>query len=121
MLIAVAYIVVQRLFKGTPVPISLEIVAGHVLVLAEAALAVSVALVIRAAPRPTLVNLAAGAALGACWIYVRWFIGYTTLSHWPAAGIFYAAAMVVATFAVLRVANRMWTTEKLLACARQGT
>ena len=118
--VAIAYMLVQRLFNGIPIPTSLELVASHVLVLAEVAFASSVALVIRALPRPTRFSAIAAAVLAGCWIYMRWVVGYAALSHWPAGGTLYAAALVAATFAILRLANRMWTTEKLLACARHG-
>ena len=118
---AVAYVLVRRLFNAIPVSTSLQVVASHVLVLAEAGFAVSVALVLRALPRSTLVSGAAAAAVALCWIYVRWFVGYANLSHWPAAGMLYAAVLAAGTFALLRVADRMWTTDKLMACARRGS
>jgi hypothetical protein len=117
---AVAYVLVQRLYNATPVSTALEFVASHVLVLAEAGFALSAALVLRALPRSTLAIGVAAAVVAIWWTYLRWFVGYANLSHWPAPGVLYAAVMVAATFALLRVADRMWTTDKLMACARRG-
>ena len=45
-------------------------------------------------------------------------VGRAALSQAPPAGVLYAVILVASAYAILRVANRLWTKEKLMACAR---
>lgn len=105
------------LVMGPIAVVVIEGFASHVLVLAEISFAVSVGLVIRALPHRTLVTWAIGGVVAALWIYTR-AVGEAALSKAPPAGVFYAVALVVSGYAILRVADRLWTKEKLMACAR---
>ncbi len=92
-------------------------VASYVLVLAEIAFAVSVGLVVRALPRSGGLTAAAAIIVGGAWLYVV-AEGHGHLWKAPPAGALYAAILVAASYAVLRLANRLWTNDKLMACAR---
>lgn len=109
--------VLARLFTGMDALAVIDVAASHVLVLAEISFALSAALVLRVLPHRSLWAYAAGAIFIGLWIYSR-TIGATNLWKAPAAGSLYAIALVAGTFAILRVADRLWTNEKLTACAR---
>lgn len=118
---AVAYVLIQRLLKGQPVWDALVAVAVYAPVMWEVAFAVSAALVLRALPRYHPVTIAIGIVLACCWFYLRWSVGRADLPQLRGAGMLIMMLTTAAATAVLlRVANRMWTTEKLLACARHG-
>jgi hypothetical protein len=106
-----------RLTMGPIAVVVIESAASHVLVLAEISFAVSVGLVIRALPHRVVVSWAIGAVIAALLIYTR-TVGEAALSKAPPAGVLYAIALVVSAYAILRVADRLWTKEKLTACAR---
>ena len=113
------YVLVQR-FKGEPVWDALATVARHTPLMWEVGFAVSAALVLRALQRSVLVRGAIATAIGGAWIHLTWFGGRGELP-WSGAGmLIMQIAMPAATVVLLYVANRMWTTEKLLACARHG-
>lgn len=113
------YVLLQRL-KGEPVWDALATVARHTPVMWEVGFAVSAALVLRALPRSVLVKGAIATVIGCAWIHMTWFGGRGELP-WSGAGmLIMQIAMPAATVVLLYVANRMWTNEKLLACARHG-
>lgn len=106
-----------RLMMGPDALSVIDRAADHVLVLAEVAFAVSVGLVIRALPHHLVVSATTGAIVVGLWIYTR-VVGEAALPKAPPAGVFYALAIVASACAILRVADRLWTKEKLMACAR---
>lgn len=106
-----------RLVNGADALEVIETAASHVLVLAEVSFAVSVGLVLRVLPRRVVVDSAIFIAIVAAWIYSR-VIGKETLWKAPSAGVLYALALVVSAYLILRLADRLWTKEKLMACAR---
>lgn len=114
-------VLIQRLLKGQPVWDALVAVAVYAPVMWEVAFAVSAALVLRALSRYHPVTIAIGVVLACCWFYLRWSVGRADLPQLRGAGMLIMMLTTAAATAVLlRVANRMWTTEKLLACARHG-
>lgn len=117
---ALAYVLIQRLFKGQPVWQTLVAITVYAPVLLELVFAVSAALVLRTLPRYHPVVIAIGIVLACCWFYLRWSVGRGDLPEWHGAGMLITTTSAAATAVLLRVANRMWTIEKLLACARQG-
>lgn len=114
-LISVLY---QRLLQVDRFEHTITAMANHTMLLGEVAFAIGAAVVIRALPRYKQFMLASGLLLGGCWLYVRFVVGYAHLSHWPAGALMYASLMTLATWLMLRLANRLWTPEKLMACAR---
>ncbi|MES2756100.1 MAG: hypothetical protein V4693_01900 [Pseudomonadota bacterium] len=108
-----------RLVLGTEVQPLIEPVVSHVPVLAAIGFAVSAGLVIRAIPRRLAVETFTGLLFVGLWVYAR-AVGHATLWKAPAAGGFYTVTLVACTCILLLVAKRMWTKEKLLACARGG-
>lgn len=115
--VVLVWVLWTRLTMGPIAVVAIEIAASHVLVLAEISFAVSVALVIRALPHRRVVAGAIAAVVAALWIYTR-TVGEAALSKAPPAGVLYAVALVVSAYAILRVADHLWTKEKLMACAR---
>lgn len=112
------FLVANMLDKEMSIAEALRQVANHTLLLAAVALAVSVGLVVRALARQELVVTTGAALILAGWAYARFVVGYAALAHWPANPVLYATLMSTATYVMLAIANRMWTPEKLIACAR---
>lgn len=108
----------QRLLQVDRFEHAITVMANHTMLLGEVAFAIGAAVVIRALPRYKQVMLAFGLLLGGCWLYVRFVVGYAHLSHWPAGALMYTTLMALSTWLMLRLANRLWTPEKLMACAR---
>jgi hypothetical protein len=106
-----------RLVQGTDAMPVIQTAVGHVLLLAEVAFAISVALALRAIPRRAIVEWIAGLTLLGLWTYAGTF-GDQTSWKAPAAGALYGIVLAAATYALLRLADRLWTKEKLMACAR---
>lgn len=115
--VVLVWVLWARLAMGPIAVVAIEIAASHVLVLAEVAFAVSVGLVIRTLPHRPVGTWAIGAVVAALWIYTR-TVGQASLSKAPPAGLFYAVALLASAYAILRLADRLWTKEKLMACAR---
>lgn len=118
-IVVCVFVLAARLFEAMPIIEALRIVADHALLAPTVVLAVSTGLVLRALERPQLVLGTGFALIVAGWAYARFVVGYSALWHWPANPVLYAALMTTGAFAMLGVANRMWTPEKLIACARR--
>jgi hypothetical protein len=118
--LVLAYMLWSRLFNETSGAALFDTIAANVLVLAELAFAISVALVIRALPWPTIVSAVTAIAMLGIWAYYHWIAGYAAAWRGQTAGLMHALVLVAATYAILRVADRLWTKEKLMACARGG-
>lgn len=116
--IAITSLAYQCLINRVEFGDALRVVANHTLLLAEVPLAIAIALVARALPRSNQVRASMGIVLGVIWLHMKFNIGYANLTRLPAGGMMYAIAMAVLAWSVLALANRMWTPEKLLACAR---
>jgi hypothetical protein len=106
-----------RLVLGAEVQPVIDNAVSHVLVLPAVGFSVSAALVIRALTRHLVVESIVGITFIGLWLYAK-AVGQATLWKAPAAGGFYAVTLVACTFILLLVAKRMWTNEKLMACAR---
>lgn len=118
MLAVVIGLLAVTLLTDMPGEALITAVAGYVLVLAEVTFAASVAVAMRALPRSRRVSALAAVAIGAAWLYCRALVGYAHLWKAPAAGAWYAAVMVAAAWTIAHLANRLWTKDKLMACAR---
>ena len=108
----------DHLVRGIAFEQALQTVTNHVLMMATVPFAISVALVLRALPRPNSVRIAIFLILCACWLYIRFVVGYSKLPRWNTDGLTCAAILLGMSWLTLRLANRMWTAEKLIACAR---
>jgi hypothetical protein len=106
-----------RLVVGADIQPVIDTAISHLPILAAVGFAVSAALVLRALPRHRVVEWVIGAAVIGLWIYAK-TVGHATLWKAPVADGLYAAILVAGTCILLLVANRMWTKEKLMACAR---
>lgn len=120
-LVVCVFVLAARLIEAMPIVAALRMVADNALLVPVVVLAVSIGLVLRALPRQQIVLGICFAIIVAGWAYARFVVGYAALSHLPANPVLYAALMTTAAFAMLAVANRMWTPEKLVACARVGS
>jgi hypothetical protein len=115
--VLLVWVVWTRLVMGQDALAVISKSASHVLVLAEVAFAVSAGLVILVLPHRRVVACGFAVVVAGLWIYTR-MVGRSGLSQAPPAGVMYAAILVASAYAILRVADRLWTKEKLMACAR---
>lgn len=111
-------IVAANLLTNMPGEAMVAWVAGYVLVLAEIAVAVSAALVLRALPHSKVVCAAAVVIVLGVSLYCWAVIGYAHLWKAPPAGASYAVVLMAAAYGLVHLANRLWTNDKLMACAR---
>lgn len=111
----------DHLVRGIAFEQALQTVTNHVLMMATVPFAISVALVLRALPRPNWVRTGIALVLCACWLYTRFVVGYANLPRWNTDGLTCAAILLGMSWLTLRLANRMWTAEKLIACGRGTT
>ena len=116
--LVLAYMVWGRLFNETSGAALFDTMSSYVPVLAELVFAISVALVIRALPGSTIVTAVTASAFLGIWAYYHWLAGYAAAWQGQPAGLMHAVVLVAATYPILRVADRLWTKEKLMACAR---